>query len=86
MEFFKDAMAFNDKNALEELDISLNGIEITGINYLSTYIDSANCHLKKLNVTECGIQGPYSLNFFKAVKRSSTLRHLKADKNDFSCS
>ena len=40
--------------------------------------------LKSLNVDGCGIQGLHSSTFLRGVKSCSSLRQLRASKNDFS--
>ena len=51
--------------------------------HLSTMLQLESLKLKSLNADGCGIQGLHSSTFFRGVKSCSSLRQLRASKNDF---
>ncbi len=66
MEKLKDALK---STKIVELDLSFNPLGNAGIEFICSYLQSRDCILFKLNLTECKFQGLGCMNLMIAVKR-----------------
>ena len=61
IDFLREGLIENEASALKELDISQNAIGHKGLENLQNYLGDKRCDLRKLNVSECDINGKGAL-------------------------